>query len=68
MAHGLAIVLTMRNGSAVRLDRNLRLDQVAATINNSRGAGKLIQFGNDRTPPRNVWVDPAEVMRVEDAR
>lgn len=61
-----AVVLHMKDGSAVRLDRGLRLDVVAKTINKARGFRDLVRFPNDLTPSRDVWVDPAEVARIEE--
>lgn len=63
-----AVVLYMRDGSAVRLDRNCRLEDIAAIINEARVCmnPRLLEFDDDKTPSTNVWIDPSEVVRMEE--
>ena len=65
----MTVVIRMRDGRETRLDRGLRLDQVAIKVNNARLHGQLVQFELDLTPTgQMIWVDPAEVVSIRDDR
>jgi hypothetical protein len=61
----MAVYLALDTGDQVRLDRSLRIDQVAERINAARGSGELIEFQNDATPSRAVWIDPDHVVSIK---
>lgn len=58
------VILTMRGGEYVRLDRKYSERNVAQAVNDARGRGKLIPFDNDATPSRVVHVDPDSVTLI----
>jgi hypothetical protein len=53
-------------GESYMLDRSLWTDNVAATVNEKRGTGKLIPFQNNATPSRTIFIDPDHVIVVKD--
>jgi len=61
----MTVVLTMKDGSQVLLDRQLRTDQVFNSVNEARGKGKLIPFQNNASPSRTIYLDPDEVMKID---
>lgn len=61
----MTVIVTLDTGDSYRLDRNLRTDQVAATINEARGGGKLVEFQNDATPSRAIYIDPDHVVSIK---
>jgi hypothetical protein len=61
----MTVVVTLDNGDSHLLDRNLRTDQVAATINEARGGGKLVPFQNNATPSRTIYIDPDHVVTIK---
>lgn len=46
------------------LDRNLATHEVAKRINDARGTGSLIEFQNNATPSRAVFIDPDHVVAI----
>lgn len=58
------VVLTLRDGSHVHLDRRYGEREIADAVNAARGKGQLIPFDNNATPSRTVHVDPDEVTVV----
>ena len=61
----MVVIVTLDTGEHYRLDRSLRTDEVAATVNGARGGGKLIPFQNDATPSRVIYIDPDEVIAIK---
>ena len=61
----MTVIVALDTGEAYRLDRNLRTDQVATAINDARGKGKLVEFQNDATPSRAIYIDPDHVTSVK---
>lgn len=53
----MSVILHLDTGDKVRLDRNLRPDQVMTELAKLRGRGHLAEFPNDATPSDRVWVD-----------
>lgn len=71
----MSIVVRMKDGSTVFLDRRLYVHTVAGAVNDERSAAaeagrltQLIEFQDDQTPSRSVYIDPAEVATVRDDR
>ena|ERR1017187_5612987 len=63
--YGMTVVLHLKTGDTLHLDRRLRTDDVAQKLNEWRGIG-LCEFENNATPSRSIWVDPESVMTVSD--
>jgi hypothetical protein len=59
------VIITLDTGDSYMLDRRLYTEQVAATINDGRGAGKLIPFQNNATPSRTIYIDPDHVVSIK---
>jgi hypothetical protein len=65
----MTVVVTMHDGSAFMLSRNLWAEKVVEQINAARGLGKLIALETDRTPTgQMVHLDPDLVQSVRDDR
>lgn len=62
----MTVTLSLTTGEKLRLDRNYRIDQIAAMINEARGGDELIALLNNSTPPRYLRVDPAAVVAITD--
>lgn len=60
----MTVVIKLSTGDSQLLDRNLRTDKVVEVVNEARGKGKLIQFQDNQTPSRAIWIDPDHVIRV----
>lgn len=60
----MTVVLRLEDGSSLSLDRRLTTIEVAQRINETRDDGKLIEFQNNETPSRLVYVDPKAVVMV----
>ena len=58
------VIVTMESGDKQRLDRGLSESKVVLASNEARGSGKLIEFSDDRTPSRHIYVDPDRVESV----
>jgi hypothetical protein len=58
------VVLEMSTGEKHMLDRNLMTHDVAKKINDARQVGKLIEFQNNATPSRAIWIDPEQVIAI----
>ena len=61
----MTVVIKLDSGDSYLLDRNLRTDQVAAAINDARGSGKLVEFQNNATPSRAIYIDPDHVVAIQ---
>lgn len=61
----MTVIVTLDTGDSHLLDRNLRTDQVATTINAARGGGKLVPFQNNATPSRTIYIDPDHVVSIK---
>lgn len=46
------------------LDRSLAIYKVAGVIDEARGGGKLVEFQNNATPSRSIFVDPDHVVAI----
>lgn len=60
----MSVVVKLSDGTRIALDRNLYVSGVAAQVNEGRGKGKLLEFPNDQTPSRGVFIDPDDVVFV----
>jgi hypothetical protein len=58
------VILELSTGQRVKLDRNLMLHNVAQQINDKRGCSKLIEFPDNNTPSRQVFIDPDNVIAM----
>lgn len=61
----MTVIVALDTGDSYRLDRSLRTDQVAAKINEARGSNQLVEFQNDDTPSRAIYIDPDHVVAVK---
>jgi hypothetical protein len=62
----MVVVIEMSTGQQHHVDRNDRLDLVAAKVNKARGSGQLIEFRNNATPSRAFHIDPDKVVSISD--
>jgi hypothetical protein len=58
------VIIEMDTGQRVKLDRNLMLHNVVKDVNDKRGCGKLIEFPDNNTPSRRIWIDPDHVIAM----
>lgn len=61
----MTVIVTLDTGDSYMLDRDLRTEQVAITINDARGVGKLVPFQDNGTPRRVVYIDPDHVVSIK---
>lgn len=61
----MTVIVTLDTGESYMLDRSLRTDQVAAKLNEARGAGQLVEFQDNATPSRAFYIDPDHVVAVK---
>jgi hypothetical protein len=54
----------MKNGDSYMLDRGLPTNIVATTINEARGKNRLVEFKDNQTPSRTIYIDPDEVASI----
>lgn len=64
----MTVELDMDTGETLVLDRRLYVAAVAERVNEGRRNGALIEFQDDRTPSRTLYVDPSHVVAIRPGR
>lgn len=59
------VILEMSTGDKHMLDRQYDIERVVKALDEKRGTTMFVEFQNDATPSRRIYVDPNHVIAIK---